>query len=46
VEQCGNGVRCLASFLHRRGNVTNGQGEIVLDSRVGSRRPIPRRRAA
>ena len=35
VEQCGNGVRCLASFLHRRGNVTNGQGEIVLDSPAG-----------
>ena len=35
VEQCGNGVRCLASFLHRRGNVANGQGEIVLDSPAG-----------
>ena len=35
VEQCGNGVRCLASFLHRRGSVTNGQGEIVLDSPAG-----------
>jgi diaminopimelate epimerase len=35
VEQCGNGVRCLASFLHRRGSVANGQGEIVLDSPAG-----------
>ncbi|HYJ39834.1 MAG TPA: diaminopimelate epimerase [Steroidobacteraceae bacterium] len=35
VEQCGNGVRCLASFLHRRGNVTNSKGEIVLDSPAG-----------
>ena len=38
VEQCGNGVRCLASFLHRR-NVArarqNGPGEIVLDSPAG-----------
>src|SRR6476660_697864 len=35
VEQCGNGVRCLASFLHRRGFIpsnANGDGEIVLDS--------------
>ena len=37
VEQCGNGVRCLASFLHRRGALTNpgGNGEIVLDSPAG-----------
>ncbi|HEU5136152.1 MAG TPA: diaminopimelate epimerase [Steroidobacteraceae bacterium] len=35
VEQCGNGVRCLASFLHRRGIVANGKGEIVLDSPAG-----------
>jgi len=35
VEQCGNGVRCLASFLHRRGKIANGQGEIVLDSPAG-----------
>ena len=35
VEQCGNGVRCLASFLHRRGAVANGKGEIVLDSPAG-----------
>jgi diaminopimelate epimerase len=36
VEQCGNGVRCLASFLHRRGAMPekNG-GEIVLDSPAG-----------
>ena len=25
VEQCGNGVRCLASFLHRRGGAGNGR---------------------
>jgi diaminopimelate epimerase len=31
VEQCGNGVRCLAAFLHRRGNT----GELVLDSPAG-----------
>ncbi|HEV8443810.1 MAG TPA: diaminopimelate epimerase [Steroidobacteraceae bacterium] len=38
VEQCGNGVRCLAAFLHRRGVIPthgNGNGEIVLDSPVG-----------
>ena len=34
VEQCGNGVRCLASFLHRRGSLAN-KGEIVLDSPAG-----------
>src|SRR3954465_9098127 len=36
VEQCGNGVRCLAAFLHGRGTVAaNGSGEIVLDSPAG-----------
>jgi diaminopimelate epimerase len=38
VEQCGNGVRCLAAFLHRRGGVANGGkngGEILLDSPAG-----------
>ncbi len=36
VEQCGNGVRCLAAFLHRRGVATNGGGdEVVLDSPAG-----------
>jgi diaminopimelate epimerase len=38
VEQCGNGVRCLAAFLHRRGVIPthgNGTGEIVLDSPAG-----------
>jgi len=38
VEQCGNGVRCLASFLHRRGTLASnpgGNGEIVLDSPAG-----------
>ena len=34
VEQCGNGVRCLAAFLHRRGMDANGR-EIVLDSPAG-----------
>jgi diaminopimelate epimerase len=33
VEQCGNGARCLAAFLHRRGGV--GDGELVLDSPAG-----------
>jgi diaminopimelate epimerase len=33
VEQCGNGVRCVASFLLRRGDVANG--EILLDSPAG-----------
>ena len=33
VEQCGNGVRCLASFLHARDGI--GSGEIVLDSPAG-----------
>jgi diaminopimelate epimerase len=38
VEQCGNGVRCVASFLHARGEVPlfeKGAGEIVLDSPAG-----------
>src|SRR5690349_20465344 len=37
VEQCGNGVRCLAAFLHRRGGLSKGSGsaEIVLDSPAG-----------
>jgi diaminopimelate epimerase len=38
VEQCGNGVRCLASFLHRRGALASNpgdSGEIVLDSPAG-----------
>src|SRR4030095_10339757 len=38
VEQCGNGVRCLASFLYRRGALSanpGGSGEIVLDSPAG-----------
>ncbi len=37
VEQCGNGVRCLAAFLHRRGALpANGSdGELVLDSPAG-----------
>ena len=33
VEQCGNGVRCVAAFLLRRGDVKNG--EIQLDSPAG-----------
>ena len=39
VEQCGNGVRCLASFLHRRGALSSNPGgdrEIVLDSPAGT----------
>jgi diaminopimelate epimerase len=38
VEQCGNGVRCLAAFLHRRGALASqgsGSGEMVLDSPAG-----------
>jgi diaminopimelate epimerase len=35
VEQCGNGVRCLAAFLHRRGSPGSDGGEIVLDSPGG-----------
>ena len=36
VEQCGNGARCLASFLYRRGALNNDQsGEILLDSPAG-----------
>ena len=37
VEQCGNGVRCLAAFLHRRGALgANGNGgDIMLDSPAG-----------
>ena len=33
VEQCGNGVRCVAAFLLRRGEVKNG--EALLDSPAG-----------
>jgi len=38
VEQCGNGVRCLAAFLHRRGGGALGAAndkELVLDSPAG-----------
>jgi diaminopimelate epimerase len=37
VEQCGNGVRCLAAFLQRRNGASAGEvgGEIVLDSPAG-----------
>ncbi len=35
VEQCGNGVRCVASFLSARGGASNGGGELVLDSPAG-----------
>jgi diaminopimelate epimerase len=35
VEQCGNGVRCVASFLSARGGTANGGGELVLDSPAG-----------
>ncbi|MDF3021914.1 MAG: diaminopimelate epimerase [Steroidobacteraceae bacterium] len=33
VEQCGNGVRCVASYLLRRGDAPDG--EITLDSPAG-----------
>ena len=37
VEQCGNWVRCLAAFLHRRGTLpaNGGNRELVLDSPAG-----------
>jgi diaminopimelate epimerase len=36
VEQCGNGARCLASFLYRRGGLGHDKsGEILLDSPAG-----------
>ncbi|MEO8017769.1 MAG: diaminopimelate epimerase [Pseudomonadota bacterium] len=38
VEQCGNGVRCVASFLHARGdgaNLERDGGELLLDSPAG-----------
>jgi diaminopimelate epimerase len=35
VEQCGNGVRCLAAFLHRRHGAAGTQDEIVLESPAG-----------
>jgi diaminopimelate epimerase len=37
VEQCGNGARCIAAFLHQRGALpANGHGgELVLDSPAG-----------
>jgi diaminopimelate epimerase len=33
VEQCGNGARCIAALLHRRGRAANG--EILMDSPGG-----------
>jgi diaminopimelate epimerase len=33
VEQCGNGARCIASFVHQRGGI--GSDELVLDSPAG-----------
>jgi diaminopimelate epimerase len=33
VEQCGNGVRCIASFLHSRS--ASGSDELLLDSPAG-----------
>ena len=33
VEQCGNGARCIASLLHRRGLVT--EGAVTMDSPAG-----------
>ena len=33
VEQCGNGVRCLAEFLRRRGHATNGS--VALEGPAG-----------
>lgn len=36
VEQCGNGARCLASFLHRRGmKPAAGGNELLLESPSG-----------
>jgi diaminopimelate epimerase len=34
VEQCGNGVRCIAALLHRRGLARNGT--LVLESGAGA----------
>jgi diaminopimelate epimerase len=33
VEQCGNGARCIAALLHRRGHA--GMGAITMDSPAG-----------
>ena len=33
VEQCGNGARCIAAFLHRRGAAS--EGAITMDSPAG-----------
>jgi len=35
VEQCGNGVRCVASYLNARSGAGNGSRELVLDSPAG-----------
>ena len=41
VEQCGNGVRCLAAFLHRRGalnaNVSYDIDFVPVEERFGAR---------
>src|ERR1700752_1253364 len=33
VEQCGNGARCIAALLHRRGRTPDGR--VTLDSPAG-----------
>lgn len=33
VEQCGNGARCIAAYLHRKGRVT--AGSVAMDSPAG-----------
>ena len=33
VEQCGNGARCIAAFLHRRGEAS--EGALTMDSPAG-----------
>ena len=35
VEQCGNGARCIAALLHRRGRAPQG-GLLVMDSPAGA----------
>jgi diaminopimelate epimerase len=35
VEQCGNGARCVASYLSARSSAPNGGGELMLDSPAG-----------
>ncbi|MDO8567817.1 MAG: diaminopimelate epimerase [Dehalococcoidales bacterium] len=35
AEMCGNGIRCLAKYVYEKGMVTNGNGEIQVETLSG-----------